>query len=70
MKYTIILLTLVTLVAFAPQKKTKVIFFGDSITELGVKDKPYKGYVLLVDSLAKTENKGDQFEFSGAGGER
>ena len=67
MKYTIILLTLVTLVAFAPQKKTKVIFFGDSITELGVKDKPYKGYVLLVDSLAKTENKSDQFEFAGAG---
>jgi hypothetical protein len=27
--------------AFAPQKKTKVIFFGDSITELGVKKDRY-----------------------------
>lgn len=50
--------------AFAPQKKTKVIFFGDSITELGVKP---GGYVTKVDSLCKQEGKGDQFEFSGSG---
>jgi lysophospholipase L1-like esterase len=61
------LVSMVSLFAFVPQKKTKVIFFGDSITELGVKEKPYKGYVLLVDSLAKAGNKGDQFEFIGAG---
>lgn len=50
--------------AFAPQKKTKVIFFGDSITELGVKP---GGYVTKVDSMCKQEGKGDQFEFSGSG---
>lgn len=50
--------------AFAPQKKTKVIFFGDSITELGVKP---GGYVTRVDSMCKQEGKGDQFEFSGSG---
>lgn len=50
--------------AFAPQKKTKVIFFGDSITELGVKP---GGYVTRVDSMCKQEGKGDQYEFSGSG---
>ena len=50
--------------AFAPQKKTKVIFFGDSITELGVKP---GGYVTRVDSMCKLEKKGDQYDFIGAG---
>lgn len=47
-----------------PQKKTKVIFFGDSITELGVKP---GGYVTRIDSMCKLENKSDQFEFVGSG---
>lgn len=50
--------------AFTPQKKTKVIFFGDSITELGIKP---GGYVTKVDSISKTERKGDQLDFIGAG---
>jgi lysophospholipase L1-like esterase len=50
--------------AFAPQKKTKVIFFGDSITELGVKP---GGYVTRVDSMSKLDGKGDQYDFAGSG---
>ncbi len=50
--------------AFAPQKKTKVIFFGDSITELGVKP---GGYVTRVDSMCKLEGKADQYDFVGSG---
>ena len=50
--------------AFTPQKMKKVIFFGDSITELGVKP---GGYVTLVDSLCKAENKSGQFSFTGSG---
>lgn len=50
--------------AFTMPKKTKVIFFGDSITELGVKP---GGYVQRVDSLCRTEGKGSDFEFLGAG---
>ena len=53
--------------AFAPQKKIKVIFFGDSITELGVKEKPYKGYILKMDSLLRVQKKNDQYELSGSG---
>ena len=58
---------LVSFVALVPQKKTKVIFLGDSITELGVKEAPYKGYILVTDSLCKAEKKSDQFEFIGSG---
>lgn len=53
--------------AFAPQKKTKVIFFGDSITELGVKRDRYVGYILKMDSMLKVEKKADQFELTGSG---
>ncbi len=53
--------------SFVPQKKTKVIFFGDSITELGVKEKPYKGYILQLDSICKGEKKAEQFDFVGSG---
>lgn len=49
---------------FMPQKKSKVIFFGDSITEQGVKP---GGYVMRVDSLSRAENKADQYEFIGSG---
>lgn len=44
--------------------KRKVIFFGDSITEAGVKP---GGYILKVGELAANENKADQYEFVGAG---
>ena len=65
------LLSLVILVvvglAFAPQKKTKVIFFGDSITELGVKKYKYVGYIVRMDSMLKAGKKDDQYELIGSG---
>lgn len=53
--------------AFVPQKKTKVIFFGDSITELGVKRDRFVGYILKMDSMLKVEKKADQYELIGSG---
>jgi lysophospholipase L1-like esterase len=53
--------------AFAPQKKTKVIFFGDSITELGVKKDRYVGYILKMDSMLKVQKKDDQYDLVGSG---
>ncbi len=53
--------------AFSAQKKTKVIFFGDSITELGVKEKPYRGYILEMEDKCKAESKSDQYDFIGSG---
>lgn len=50
--------------SFTMQKKSKVIFFGDSITELGARP---GGYITRVDSMCKLAGKGDEFEFAGAG---
>ena len=46
------------------QKKTKIIFFGDSITQAGA---AAGGFILKIDSMSRLENKNDQFEFVGAG---
>lgn len=50
--------------AFMPQKKKKVIFFGDSITQMGAGP---GGYVTRIDSMCKLEGMSDKFEFVGAG---
>ena len=69
MKKILFSTALIISLAWQPQKKTKVIFFGDSITELGVTKRPDagSGYVLKIDSLCKAEGKSDQYEFVGAG---
>lgn len=50
--------------AFMPQKKSKVIFFGDSITQAGVQP---GGYITRIDSMCKLEKMSDRYEFVGAG---
>ena len=57
-----IIILLVT--SFVSQKKTRVIFFGDSITQAGVNA---GGYIMRVDSMCKGEGKADSYEFIGAG---
>jgi lysophospholipase L1-like esterase len=49
--------------AFIQKKSKKVIFFGDSITEMGIQK---DGYIDLVKRYAQNENP-DQFEILGAG---
>lgn len=46
------------------QKKQQVIFFGDSITQLGVDP---GGYIRLIDSACKQEGLGGKFSFTGSG---
>ena len=50
--------------SFVSQKKTRVIFFGDSITQAGVNA---GGYIMRIDSMCKAEGKTDNYEFIGAG---
>ena len=50
--------------AFSKQKKMRVIFFGDSITQAGVSP---GGYIVRIDSMSKKEGVGDNYEFTGAG---
>ncbi|GAB3556532.1 SGNH/GDSL hydrolase family protein [Spirosoma fluminis] len=54
------LLLVAGLLAMAPAKPTRVVFFGDSITQAGIKPGGY------IDRL-KTMLPGDQFELIGAG---
>ena len=60
----IILPAIVLLIAFMPQKKKRVMFFGDSITQQGVES---GGYINRIDSMCRLESKSSQYEFVGAG---
>jgi isoamyl acetate esterase len=66
-KFFVISTILLLSCAFTPQKKTRVIFFGDSITELGVKPEKYRGYILQLEDMLKQEKKADQYELIGSG---
>lgn len=50
--------------SFASQRKTRVVFFGDSITQAGVNA---GGYIMRIDSMCKGQGKADSYEFIGAG---
>ncbi len=60
----IILSSLILLTAFMPQKKKRIIFFGDSITQQGAAT---GGFIPRIDSMCRLENKSGEFEFIGAG---
>ncbi len=61
---TISAFLLLVMSSFIPQQKKKVIFFGDSITQAGVKP---GGYIVKVGEMAAKDGKGEQFDFIGAG---
>lgn len=56
--------TSILLMSFAFNKKKKVVFFGDSITQMGA-DKG--GYIRLMEDLIQSENLSNEFELVGAG---
>ncbi len=60
--FSLLLLTFITM-SFFRAKKIKVIFFGDSLTEMGMQ--PH-GYVTIADSLLNGGGNG-QYEIVGAG---
>ncbi len=57
------LLTILLTMSFTAKPK-KVIFFGDSITQMGVNP---GGYITKIDSICRKQGKADQFEFIGKG---
>lgn len=63
MKKILFLLPVILLMAFVKQNKTKVIFFGDSITQAGVNP---GGYIMRIDSMCKQQGN-TKYEFVGAG---
>jgi lysophospholipase L1-like esterase len=64
MKQLSIFLGILVLIAFNMQNKKKVIFFGDSITEAGVKP---GGYIVMMDSMLKKNNLIDNYDLIGEG---
>lgn len=64
MKKIIIAILLLGTLSMSPFKKTKVIFFGDSITQLGVKP---GGYVDRIQTAINQKNLQEQYELVGAG---
>src|SRR5882757_4514851 len=66
MKPTLRLLLILTLgmLSFSPAAKKKIVFFGDSITQAGVKP---GGYITRIGDLISKEGKADQYELVGAG---
>ena len=54
----------ILMTSFIYQKKTKVIFFGDSITQAGVNA---GGYIVRIDSMCNADGKTGNYEFIGAG---
>ena len=64
MKLFLFAAMVVMMTGFVSQKKTRVIFFGDSITQAGVSS---GGYIMRIDSMCKAEGKSNNYEFIGAG---
>ena len=53
-----------SLVSFMTPPKKKIVFFGDSITQAGIRP---GGYIRLMDSMINLENKSGDYELVGAG---
>jgi len=65
MKYVFIILTALSITAFMPkQKKQRIVFFGDSITQAGANA---GGYIMRIDSMCNKEGLKESYEFVGAG---
>jgi len=65
MKYLFILFTVLSITAFMPkQKKQRIVFFGDSITQAGANP---GGYIMRIDSMCNKEGLKESYEFVGAG---
>lgn len=64
MKKLLQLICLLVIMSCAVQKKKKVVFFGDSITEMAVKP---GGFIVKMDSLLQKNNLQDNYELMGAG---
>lgn len=66
MKKVFVITALISLLmAFTiPQKKQRIVFFGDSITQAGVKP---GGYITVLGDMYKQKGVQDQYELIGAG---
>src|SRR4029453_14974177 len=64
MKKNIFLPILLSLVSMSHQKKTRIVFFGDSITQAGVMK---GGYIDRIQQALNKNSSQDKYELIGAG---
>lgn len=64
MKYLILGIVMAALLPLSQPKKTKIVFFGDSITQMGVGP---TGYITRMDSIIKQQGYSDKVTLEGAG---
>ncbi|MFM2360532.1 MAG: hypothetical protein RLY16_2525 [Bacteroidota bacterium] len=64
MKKIVFLPLLLILFAMKPAQKKRIIFFGDSITQMGINP---GGYIDRIHAYLKEQNKIDQYDLIGAG---
>jgi len=65
MKNLLLILSVLSITAFMPkQKKQRIVFFGDSITQAGANP---GGYIMRIDSMCTNESLKEKYEFVGAG---
>jgi isoamyl acetate esterase len=62
--YTVLLLLLMSASDIKTQRKKKLVFFGDSITQAGVNP---GGYIDLLNAMLKEQKKEGQYELVGSG---
>ena len=63
-RYTFLFVLFMSAVAMTSFKKTRIVFFGDSITQAGVKE---GGYITLMKEKLQAKGMADQYELIGAG---
>lgn len=62
--FTLFIAAMFVMSSYRSDKRKRVIFFGDSITELGMKP---NGYVRLIEDMIRNEDKVTQYELIGKG---
>lgn len=64
MKKTTTILLIMSLLAFKQQNKTRIVFFGDSITQMGMNK---GGYIDKIKTALEKSGKTNQYDIIGAG---
>ena len=62
--FTLFIAAMFILSSYRSDRQKKVLFFGDSITELGIKP---NGYIRVIEDLIRNEDKLTQYELIGKG---
>jgi lysophospholipase L1-like esterase len=63
-RFLMLMLVMAIFVFMTVQKRTRIVFFGDSITQAGVQP---GGYISVMNNMLKEKNLTDRYELVGAG---